>query len=202
MAAQTLFKSMHKKAFTVLHCWLILRFHPKWTASLSAGKGKKQESLNPSPSSNASPTPGTFSSINIDDSSPSNSEYNVRPAGKKAAKKRDRERDSTRYQSMLDELSTGRMENAEQHKEQMELEKERLRMKEVQMDLVKTKLKIKETQENERLRQENVRLEIEKENMILKRLKEEERIMTMNLQDMDEDSRNYYLKLRKDIMNS
>jgi hypothetical protein len=47
-----------------------------------------------------------------------------------------------------------------------------------------------------------VRLEIEKENMRLKRLKEEERIMTMNLQDMDEDSKNYYLKLRKDIMNS
>ena len=182
MEAQTLFKSMHKKPFTVVHCWLILRLHPKWTASLSAGKRKKQESVNLSPCSNASPSPGTFSSINIDDSSPSNaSEYNVRPAGKKAAKKREREKDSTRYQAMLDELSTERMENAEQYREQIELEKERLRMKEVQMDLVKTKLKIKETQENERLRQENVRLEIEKENTRLNRLKKEERIMTMNL---------------------
>ena len=44
------------------------------------------------------------------------------------------------------------------------------------------------------------KIAIEKERLMAERMKEEERIMTMKLDDLDEDTRRYYLKLRKRIL--
>ncbi|PNT75957.1 hypothetical protein BRADI_1g42330v3 [Brachypodium distachyon] len=188
--ALKLFKSLDKthKGFVLLHCWNMMRFEQKWLAQTdrSSQSNKKQKS-----SSNASPSMSTHetNTVHIDDfeaTSPAKADHMKRPIGKKAEKvwqrrgKNVTSSDDSNVVMALD-LVFSKGEAREMARETARQARENAR----------------EASKKERyegaLAMEQKKIEIEERKM-------EMEIMNKDLSSLDDDQKEYYRMLRRDII--
>ncbi|XP_062083610.1 glutathione S-transferase T3-like [Humulus lupulus] len=123
--AKEFYRSIHPTSFNFLHCWTILRHHPKWKESVAEGSSMKAKRRSIIRDGHAPEF------IDEDTAAPSLDVNLERPIGKKVAKKRKRQEDnSSNLTDLVIEIKGERIksnaEKGEIRKEYARIAKERL----------------------------------------------------------------------------
>ncbi|CAA0811265.1 DNA binding [Striga hermonthica] len=171
--AKTLFESQEKKEFKFLHCWSILRNHPKWLqqqASKEKSSQKKKKVVEDA-------TPGDSTSKHVDDEEAAGNEDGVpkRPPGKKRAKEALRKGGDRAYSDALASFWA--------KKQEYEAEKERK----------------KEERYKEAFALEQDRIALKKKQVEFNITNKEDKIMSMDLTALTYDQQIYFSNRQKEI---
>lgn len=174
LQALEMYKELQRKSFQYLHCWNILKFHPKWLEGSSRKKSKNSKKASPATSS-----PSTPSSVHVEDENFTDETFAhlERPVGRKAQKERNR-----KGKDCMQEITP-----AAQFIEQYRVDK-----KEIQRERVEQFQKALVVQQE--------MLELQKQKLRLKEQKEEKRIMATDTTNMDPMEAQYYELLKREIM--
>ncbi|XP_062110088.1 uncharacterized protein LOC133821925 isoform X2 [Humulus lupulus] len=134
--AKELYRSKHSATFNFLHCWTILRHHPKWQQFVVEGSSAKtkRRSIIPDdhvPESLDEDTMSPYVDVNLE-------EHNE----KAAEKKREREENASSYLidlviEMREERRSANVEKGEDRKELIRLTKEKLELDKERLELDK-----------------------------------------------------------------
>ncbi|XP_040990968.1 uncharacterized protein LOC121238195 [Juglans microcarpa x Juglans regia] len=125
--AKELYRSNQSAIFNFLHCWTILRHHPKWKQTVAKGSSVKTKRRSVTPDGHVP----DFTFLNEDTISPSIDVNLERPIGKKAEKKRKRQDNTSSnladlVTEMREEKKRANAEKGKERKELIHLTKERL----------------------------------------------------------------------------
>ncbi|XP_062113943.1 uncharacterized protein LOC133824946 [Humulus lupulus] len=138
--AKEFYRSIHPTSFNFLHCWTILRHHPKWKESVAEGSSMKAKRRSIIRDGHAPEF------IDEDTAAPSLDVNLERPIGKKAAKKRKRQEDNS--SNLTDLVIEIKGERIKSNAKKGEIRKEYARIAKERFELDKQK------EENEIMRRE------------------------------------------------
>ncbi|PNT61056.1 glutathione S-transferase T3-like isoform X2 [Brachypodium distachyon] len=195
--ALKLFKSQDKtnKGFVLMHCWNMLRFEQKWLAQVdrSSQSNKKQKS-----SSNASPNMSTqeANTIHLDDfetTSPVKADHMKRPIGKKAEK--ERQRRGKNVTSLEDSNVVMALDVEFSKRTEMEMARETARQ-----EREMARETARQAREDAKEKRYVGALAMEKRNYEFDERKMEMEIINKDLSSLDDDQKEYYKMLRRDII--
>ncbi|CAL5075931.1 unnamed protein product [Urochloa decumbens] len=191
VAAAADFAAIEKHNFTLMHCWRILKDEPKWM-ELKSKMDNPQNS-----SSSAQPL-----NLNLypDDPSPASS-TGKRPMGRdaaKAAKKKATSSGSSEYASKLHELSVQKIELLKDTEAERKTRLDEIvALEKMKAEEAREHRKMMLELEKERLAMDQIRLQMEAEK---KQKEDDERILAINLDLCQPIERMYYEALQQDIL--
>ncbi|KAF5458725.1 hypothetical protein F2P56_022735 [Juglans regia] len=127
--AKELYRSNQSATFDFLHCWTILRHHPKWKQTVAEGSSVKTKTRSVTPDGHVP----AFPFLDEGTISPSIDMNLERPIGKKAKKKRKRQDNTSSnlvdlVTEMREEKKRANAEKGKDRKELIRLTKERLEL--------------------------------------------------------------------------
>jgi hypothetical protein len=188
-----MYHELQGTTFHFEHCWLLLRFHPKWLAHKETNTKPKKKSVVKSRTN-------TQDSINLeeDEASPEAFINLEQPIGRKAEKNKQKntEKMNPGVVVILNDINEDKKKKTRLFEEAREQDKEMFLLKKEEVRLKQKEVLFK--QDEVCLRDGELRL---REKMLrLKEEREEKEFMFMDTSHLDEDGKEYVRRRRKAIL--
>jgi len=189
--AKALYKSEdgQNRSFQFMDCWKQLRGQAKWMAKLDELAGKSSNKKQKKTSNSSMPTPSLTTADGHEDAAAEDNTLS-RPKGHKKAK-------ATLYQSGK-KGCTEALENLWAKKKEFDTEKELKKDERFKQAFALEQERVANEKLNLELKKKE--LELKAQEVELKNKKEEERIMTMDLSELPDNQKHYYMCCRSKIM--
>jgi hypothetical protein len=201
--AKLLYHELQGTIFHFEHCWLLLRFHPKWVGHM--------ETTNPKKKSAVKSRTNTQNSINLEEGEASPEAFVdlERPIGRKAEKNKRKTTEKTNpgVVVILNDINEDKKkktklfeEAREQDKEMFILKQEEVRLAQEGVHLKQKGVHLRERELNLREKEFRFKQEKEEREFRFKQEREEKEFMFMNTSQLDEDGKEYVRRRKKAIL--